>query len=69
MQEKIVWNKVKNNTDESTVQFGEDVDDLSRKATGSRTKFVDGGAEHHMQYIHRVKLTNLTTGNTYSKYF
>ncbi|XP_072023834.1 acid phosphatase type 7-like [Amphiura filiformis] len=60
----VTWSTF-NDTKESTVQYGADIYDMAMKATGSRTKFVDGGSEHHTQYIHRVKLSNLTTGKMY----
>lgn len=34
---------------------------------GTSTLFVSGGSEKRKQYIHRVKLPNLTPGRKYSK--
>jgi hypothetical protein len=36
-------------------------------AIGTSTPFVSGGNEKRKQYIHRVKLPNLTPGRKYSK--
>lgn len=36
-------------------------------ANGTFTLFVSGGNEKRKQYIHRVKLLNLTAGRKYSK--
>jgi hypothetical protein len=36
-------------------------------AYGSSTPFISGGNEKRKQYIHRVKLPNLTPGRKYSK--
>ena len=63
----VTWSTF-NDTKDSVVEFGFHVEDLSMTATGSRTKFVDGGSEKRTQYIHRVKLTGLKTGSVYCKY-
>jgi len=36
-------------------------------ANGTSVPFVSGGDEERKQYIHRVKLPNLTPGRNYSK--
>ena len=41
---------------------------LTNRATGFMTKFVDPGKGHHTQYIHRVLMTQLKPGNTYCKF-
>ena len=38
---------------------------LTIRATGGVTKFTDGGSEHRVLYIHRVKLTELVPGQKY----
>lgn len=38
---------------------------LTLQASGSITKFTDGGAAHSVRYIHRVKLTGLVPGQRY----
>lgn len=40
---------------------------LDLLSTGSSSKFVDGGSERRSMLIHRVLLTNLVPGQTYSK--
>ena len=62
----VTWSTF-NDTNESTVEFGITMNNVSMKAKGNRTKFVDGGLEKHTQFIHRVKLTGLKTGNMYCK--
>ncbi|XP_072023966.1 acid phosphatase type 7-like [Amphiura filiformis] len=60
----VTWNTF-SDTKESMVEFGFKVENLNMTASGSRTKFVDGGLEKHTQYIHRVTLTNLIPGSLY----
>ena len=38
---------------------------LTLRASGGVTKFTDGGSEHRVLYIHRVKLTGLVPGQRY----
>ena len=38
---------------------------FSVSATGSVTKFTDGGSEKRVEFIHRVKLTGLIPGKSY----
>ncbi|XP_069679838.1 acid phosphatase type 7-like [Periplaneta americana] len=59
----VTWNTV-NDTQESIVEYG--IDGLLLTARGSSTVFVSGGTENRTQYIHRVKLPNLTPGSKYS---
>ncbi|XP_038077012.1 acid phosphatase type 7-like [Patiria miniata] len=47
----------------SMVQFGMTKPD--QNATGSSTKFIDGGSLKSAQFIHRVKLTGVTPGTKY----
>ncbi|XP_072023967.1 acid phosphatase type 7-like [Amphiura filiformis] len=63
-QMMVTWSTF-NDTKESTVEFGFQVENMTMTAYGSRTKFVDGGPEKHTQYIHRVTLTNLMPGLLY----
>jgi hypothetical protein len=60
----VTWNTV-NDTQESVVEYGDGGLTLTAKATC--TLFVSGGKEKRKQYIHRVKLSNLTPGRKYSK--
>lgn len=41
---------------------------FSRRATGSVTKFTDGGSEKRAEFIHRVKLTGLIPDRSYGEY-
>ena len=50
-------------TFESVVVYG--TSRLDRKSYGTRHKYVDGGSEHRVLYIHRVRLENLTDTQTY----
>ncbi|XP_073980741.1 acid phosphatase type 7-like [Rhodnius prolixus] len=52
----ITWSTF-NATPNSIVEYG--IDELTDKAEGYSKKFVDGGKEKRIQYIHRVRLTNL----------
>ncbi|XP_072023965.1 acid phosphatase type 7-like [Amphiura filiformis] len=63
-QTMVTWSTF-NDTKESTVEFGFQVENMTMTASGSRTKFVDGGSEKHTQYIHRVILTKLKPGSVY----
>ena len=54
-------------TNESTVQYGEHGADLSNTANGNMTKFVDGGKEHTVRYMHIGKLTGLKPASKYGK--
>ena len=38
---------------------------FSHRATGSVTKFTDGGSEKRVEFIHRVKLSGLVPGKSY----
>lgn len=48
----------------SIVEYG--IDDLVWNATGQTSLFIDGGPKKSRRYIHRVLLTNLDPGTTYS---
>ena len=54
-----------NSTDFSIVEFG--INDLNLVAKGTEDKFVDGGSQKRVMYMHRVKITGLKPGNRYSK--
>ena len=54
-------------TNESTVQYGEHGADLTNTANGSMVKFVDGGSERTVRYMHTVKLTGLKPATKYGK--
>lgn len=40
---------------------------LTLRASGDITKFTDGGSEHRVLYIHRVKITGLVPDQMYGK--
>ena len=42
---------------------------LTMRAFGRITKFVDGGAEHRVLFMHRVKLTGLIADQVYGRYW
>ena len=49
----------------SIVEYGLKDKALTMTASGSATKFTDGGSEHRVLYIHRVKLTDLKPATSY----
>ena len=61
----VTWS-TKNATESAIAFYG--IGQLTHIATGSVTRFVDPGMEHHVQYIHRVTMTSLKPGNKYGKY-
>lgn len=61
----VTWTTF-NSTDESVVEFG--IMQLDHRARGNFTKFVDGGSEARVLFIHRVTLTDLHPGVAYSKF-
>jgi len=56
------------NTNYSIVQYNKVGFPLTLQASGDITKFTDGGSEHRVLYIHRVKLTGLVPNQTYGGY-
>lgn len=50
---------------DSLVEFGLADQALDLKASGSATKFVDGGSEKRVMYMHRVKLIDLKPDTSY----
>ena len=52
----------------SIVEYGLKDEALAMTASGSATTFTDGGSEHRVLYIHRVKLTNLKPATSYGIY-
>jgi len=55
-------------TNFSIVEYNKAGFPLTMGASGSITKFTDGGSEHRVLYIHRVKLTGLAPDQMYSMY-
>ena len=55
-------------TDYSIVQYNKAGFPLTLQASGGITKFTDGGSEHRVLYIHRVKLTGLVPDQMYGMY-
>jgi hypothetical protein len=51
-------------TIDSIVQYG--IGPFDKNATGSTTKFVDGGILRTVRYIHRVVLTDIQAGQRYT---
>ncbi|XP_026288877.1 acid phosphatase type 7 [Frankliniella occidentalis] len=47
----------------SSVEYG--IEHIALKAHGNTTKFIDGGSERRVMYIHRVLLSNLTSSSKY----
>jgi hypothetical protein len=62
----VTWSTA-NDTEESTVVCWDG--GFIMMAQGTSTLFVSGGNETRKQYIHRVKLPNLTPGRKYSKLY
>jgi hypothetical protein len=60
----VTWNTA-NDTEESIVVYWDD--GFIMTANGTYALFVSGGNETRKQYIHRVKMPNLTPGRKYSK--
>lgn len=58
----VTWSTF-NNTPESIVEYG--IGGFILKAKGSSKLFVDGGSAKHSQYIHTVRLENLTYSSRY----
>lgn len=52
----VTWSTM-DATNESIVEYG--IADYTSLAKGQSTKFVDGGAAHRVQYIHRVIIRDL----------
>ena len=55
-------------TDYSIVEYNKAGFPLTLRATGDITKFTDGGSEHRVLYMHRVKLTGLVPDQMYGGY-
>jgi len=55
-------------TNFSIVEYNKAGFPLTMWASGSITKFTDGGSEHRVLYIHRVKLTGLAPDQVYGMY-
>ena len=49
----------------SVVEYGIVQNHLTKTATGSATKFIDGGLAKRQQFVHRVKLTGLLPKQKY----
>jgi len=50
-----------------TVQYNVHGKSLSLHATGTMTKFTDGGWERRVLFIHKTKLTGLTPNQAYGR--
>lgn len=60
----VTWNTAKDTEGSNVVYWA---NEFIMTANGTSTLFVSGGNEKRKQYIHRVKLPNLTPGTKYSK--
>lgn len=58
----VTWSTM-DATAESIIEYG--IDDYTMLSYGNATKFVDGGAGKHTQYIHRVTLAGLEPETRY----
>ncbi|KAK9710622.1 Calcineurin-like phosphoesterase [Popillia japonica] len=58
----VTWSTF-NDTKSSVVEYG--IGGMILQAEGTSKLFVDGGPERHAQYIHRVRLADLTPDSTY----
>ena len=61
----ITWSTL-DNPNGTVVEFGRRGIG-ERNATGTVDEFTSAGSKGYKQYIHRVTLTNLEAGETYSK--
>lgn len=61
-QMMITWLTI-DPTNQSVVEYGEFK--LDKVKFGNQTKFIDGGSEKRVMFIHRVLLTDLTPNTTY----
>ena len=55
-------------TNDSTVQYTDHGDNLANTANGNMVKFVDGGSNHTVRYMHTVKLTALKPVSKYGEF-
>ena len=55
-------------TDDTIVEYNKAGFPLTIRTSGSVSKFTDGGSEHRVLYMHRVKLTGLVPGQAYGRY-
>ena len=60
----VTWNTV-DNPKSSIVEYGFHEESLNLSATGNILEFVDGGKAKRKQYIHKIKLANLSPGKKY----
>ena len=56
-------------TNYSIVEYNKGGFPLTLRATGAVTKFTDGGSQHRVLYMHRVKLTGLAYDQVYGGYW
>ena len=54
-------------TNTSMVQYSEHGGNMTSNVTGKAVKFVDGGKNHTVRYMHTVTLTSLKTSTKYGK--
>ena len=51
----------------SYAEYGTDPRNLDRISYARETKFVDGGSEHAVQYVHRAVMSALSPATVYCK--
>jgi len=62
----VMWTTF-NSTNQSAVRYGENGSDLARTVSGKMMKFVDGGKNHTVRYMHTVTLTDLKPATKYGR--
>ena len=54
-------------TNTSMVVYGEHGSNMTNNVTGKSVKFVDGGKNHTVRYMHTVTLTGLKSATKYGR--
>ena len=60
----VTWVTI-SSTDVSFVEYG--LSDMNLRARGIEDKFIDGGPQKRVLYMHRVKIRGLACGQKYSE--
>ena len=64
----VTWNTI-NGTKESIVEYGVVENNITERAIGNATTFIDGGLAKRQQFVHRVKLTGLLSKQKYCNFY